>query len=84
MASNGTAFLNKWPVYSKHVLSTLALREKDADFFTCFSVDIEEILALLKLVTPKPKNPSKKKTNDNWFQKVVDDFIVFIPVSTKY
>lgn len=83
MASNGSAFINKWPIYSKHMMSTLAIHEKDADFFTCFPTDIEEILALLKLVTPKPKNQSKKKTNDNWFQKVVDDFIVFIPVSNK-
>lgn len=82
MTSNGTAFMDKWPIYSKYVLSTLALREKDADFFTCFSSDIEEMLALLKLVTPKPKNISKKKNNGNWFQRVVDDFIVFVPVST--
>lgn len=83
MDSNCTAFTSKWPIYSNHVLATLAIYEKDADFFTPFSTDIEPIIALLKLVTPKPKNRPGKRNNDNWFQKVVDDFITFLPVSTE-
>lgn len=83
MDSNCMEFTNKWPIYSNHVLATLAIYEKDADFFTCFSTDIEQVLALLKLVTPKPKNRTGKRNNDNWFQKVVDDFIIFLPVSTE-
>lgn len=62
-------------------MPTLALHEKDADFFTCFSPEIGSMIALLKLVTPKPKGrQGRKNNNDDFFQKIVDDFITFLPV----
>lgn len=80
-SSNCSTFTEKWPIYSKYILATLALYEKDVDFFTCFSSDIESMLALLKLVTPKPKGRSgKRNNNDTFFQTIVDDFIIFLPV----
>lgn len=75
------AFTNKWPINVNHIMTTLALHEKDADFFTCFSDDIEKVLAVLKLLTKKPNNRNGKRNNDDWFQKLVDDFIIFLPVS---
>lgn len=62
-------------------MKTLTLQEKNTDFFTCFSHDIESMLALLKLVSPKPKGRlGKNNNNNNFFQKIVDDFISFLPV----
>lgn len=80
-SANCAAFCEKWPTYAKHVLTALALNENDGDFFTCFSSDIESVLALLKLVTPKPKGrQGRKNNNDDYFQKAIDDFISFLPV----
>lgn len=63
------------------MLTTLALYEKNVDFYTCFSSDIESILALLKLVIPKPKGrQGRKNNNDDYFQNTVDDLIIFLPV----
>lgn len=77
--SNCMTFKENWQVYSNHILAALALDEKEDDFFTCFSTDIEPMLALSKLLTPKPKG--RLGRNPNWFQDVVNDFITYLPVS---
>lgn len=76
--SNSTAFTEKWPIYSKYLLETLALYEKNVNFYTSFSSDIESMLALQKLVTPKPGRKGQK--NDGFYQKIMDDLITFLPV----
>lgn len=79
--SNCNAFEEKWPEYSEHMLTTLAIHEKDADFFTCFSSDIESILALLKLMAPKPSGRRGKSPRTDPFQTIIDEFITFLQVN---